>query len=131
MDLSWEKEFAAQSEIAQELLAEIYIICHRENIPYNARPIVKKLLRLKMEIETARAKALANENISSDEEKEVSEVRVQSTSVSYLTSDKNIYSNQAKAARAHNALEEEYNALFKKLVFSIRKFPRVRGRSDD
>ena len=131
MDLSWEKEFAAQSEIAQELLAEIYVICHRENIPYNARPIVKKLLRLKMEIETARAKALANENISSDEEKEVSEVRVQSTSVSYLTSDKNIYSNQAKAARAHNALEEEYNALFKKLVFSIRKFPRVRGRSDD
>ena len=131
MDLSWEKEFAAQSEIAQELLAEIYVICHRENIPYNARPIVKKLLRLKMEIETARAKALANENISSDEAKEVSEVRVQSTSVSYLTSDKNIYSNQAKAARAHNALEEEYNALFKKLVFSIRKFPRVRGRSDD
>ena len=131
MDLSWEKEFAAQSEIAQELLAEIYIICHRENIPYNARPIVKKLLRLKMEIETARAKALANENISSDEAKEVSEVRVQSTSVSYLTSDKNIYSNQAKAARAHNALEEEYNALFKKLVFSIRKFPCVRGRSDD
>ena len=131
MDLSWEKEFAAQSEIAQELLAEIYVICHRENIPYNARPIVKKLLRLKMEIETARAKALANENISSDAAKEVSEVRVQSTSVSYLTSDKNIYSNQAKAARAHNALEEEYNALFKKLVFSIRKFPRVRGRSDD
>ena len=131
MDLSWEKEFAAQSEIAQELLAEIYVICHRENIPYNARPIVKKLLRLKMEIETARAKALANENISSDEAKEVSEVRVQSTSVSYLTSDKIIYSNQAKAARAHNALEEEYNALFKKLVFSIRKFPRVRGRSDD
>ena len=131
MDLSWEKEFAAQSEIAQELLAEIYVICHRENIPYNARPIVKKLLRLKMEIETARAKALANENISSDEAKEVSEVRVQSTSVSYLTSDKNIYSNQAKAARAHNALEEEYNALFKKLVFSIRKFPCVRGRSDD
>ena len=131
MDISWEKEFAAQSEIAQELLAEIYIICHRENIPYNARPIVKKLLRLKMEIETARAKALANENISSDEAKEVSEVRVQSTSVSYLTSDKNIYSNQAKAARAYNALEEEYNALFKKLVFSIRKFPRVRGRSDD
>jgi len=131
MDLSWEKEFAAQSEIAQELLAEIYVICHRENIPYNARPIVKKLLRLKMEIETARAKALTNENISSDEAKEVSEVRVQSTSVSYLTSDKNIYSNQAKAARAHNALEEEYNALFKKLVFSIRKLPRVRGRSDD
>lgn len=131
MDLSWEKEFAAQSEIAQELLAEIYIICHRENIPYNARPIVKKLLRLKMEIEMARAKALANENISSDEAKEVSEVRVQSTSVSYLTSDKNIYSNQAKAARAHNALEEEYNALFKKLVFSIRKFSHVRGRSDD
>lgn len=131
MDISWEKEFAAQSEIAQELLAEIYVICHRENIPYNARPIVKKLLRLKMEIETARAKALANENISSDEAKEVSEVRVQSTSVSYLTSDKNIYSNQAKAARAYNALEEEYNALFKKLVFSIRKFPRVRGRSDD
>ena len=131
MDLSWEKEFAAQSEIAQELLAEIYVICHRENIPYNARPVVKKLLRLKMEIETARAKALANENISSDAAKEVSEVRVQSTSVSYLTSDKNIYSNQAKAARAHNALEEEYNALFKKLVFSIRKFPRVRGRSDD
>lgn len=131
MDLSWEKEFAAQSEIAQELLAEIYVICHRENIPYNARQIVKKLLRLKMEIETARAKALANENISSDEAKEVSEVRVQSTSVSYLTSDKNIYSNQAKAARAHNALEDEYNVLFKKLVFSIRKFPRVRGRSDD
>ena len=131
MDLSWEKEFAAQSEIAPELLAESYIICHRENIPYNARPIVKKLLRLKIEIETARAKALANEDISSDEAKEVSEVRVQSTSVSYLTSDKNIYSNQAKAARAHNALEEEYNALFKKLVFSIRKFPRVRGRSDD
>lgn len=131
MDLSWEKEFAAQSEIAQELLAEIYVICHRENIPYNARPIVKKLLRLKTEIETARDKALANENISSDEAKEVSEVRVQSTSVSYLTSDKNIYSNQAKAARAHNALEDEYNALFKKLVFSIRKFPRVRGRSDD
>lgn len=131
MDLSWEKEFAAQSEIAQELLAEIYVICHRENIPYNARPIVKKLLRLKTEIETARAKALANEDISSDEAKEVSEVRVQSTSVSYLTSDKNIYSNQAKAARAHNALEDEYNALFKKLVFSIRKFPRVRGRSDD
>ena len=131
MDLSWEKEFAAQSEIAQELLAEIYVICHRENIPYNARPIVKKLLRLKMEIETARAKALATENISSDAAKEVSEVRVQSTSVSYLTSDKNIYSNQAKAARAHNALEEEYNALFKKLVFSIRKFPCVRGRSDD
>ena len=131
MDLSWEKEFAAQSEIAQELLAEIYVICHRENIPYNARPIVKKLLRLKMEIETARAKALANENISSDAAKEVSEVRVQSTSVSCLTSDKNIYSNQAKAARAHNALEEEYNALFKKLVFSIRKFPCVRGRSDD
>jgi len=131
MDLSWEKEFAAQSEIAQELLAEIYVICHRENIPYNARPIVKKLLRLKTEIETARAKALANEDISSDETKEVSEVRVQSTSVSYLTSDKNIYSNQAKAARAHNALEDEYNALFKKLVFSIRKFPRVRGRSDD
>ena len=131
MDISWEKEFAAQSEIAQDLLAEIYVICHRENITYNARPIVKKLLRLKMEIETARAKALANENISSDEAKEVSEVRVQSTSVSYLTSDKNIYSNQAKAARAYNALEEEYNALFKKLVFSIRKFPRVRGRSDD
>lgn len=131
MDLSWEKEFAAQSEIAQELLAEIYVICHRENIPYNVRPVVKKLLRLKMEIETARAKALANENISSDEAKEVSEVRVQSTSVSYLTSDKNIYSNQAKATRAHNALEEEYNALFKKLVFSIRKFPHVRGRSDD
>lgn len=131
MNLAWEKAFVGQSEVAEGLYAEVCLVCHREDIPPLARPILKRLLVLKTEIETARAKALANENVSSDETKEVSEVRVQSTSVSYLTSDKNIYSNQAKAARAHNALEEEYNALFKKLVFSIRKFPCVRGRSDD
>lgn len=132
LDLSWETAFAAKNETAEELLASVRLVCHRDDIPERARPVLNKLLKMKTKLDKAEASAFLKENVkASDEEKEVSSVTIQSTSVSYLTSEKNPYSNQAKGAKALAKLQADYDALFTRLVHSIRRFPRTSSTPRD
>lgn len=125
MDLTWETAFEKSDDTAAELLAEIRMECHREDIPPNARPILNKLLRMRKSLDEAQAKAFAAENDSTGTQaQEISSVSLQSTSVSYVSNAQSPYGNKAKASKALEKLQEDYDNLHTKLVHNIRKFPR-------
>lgn len=130
LDLTWESEFEASGDAEKELLAELRMDCHREDIPEPQRPLLLKLARLKKGLDDARAEAIAAVDGESEEAQEVSAVTLQSTSVSYLTSAQNPYGAKAKAAKAYEAMQREYEDLYLRLVHRLRKFP-VRQRRQE